>query len=209
MSSRAFLRGAVLAAGFPIDVPGTTINRFCGSGQQAVHFAAQAIMSGEMDIVLAGGVEHMTRVPMGSNRDLHGKPFGWRLMDRFEMTSQGEAAERVADRWSISRTELDQFAVDYLDKNLKIKIKGGKQYNFTDPDGNADRLFVFQRDVDKARQRLGKGDQPAAIAQLVDGLQSGLAAQERRREAVHDEPGARDHARDPGQVGRGHHGFYE
>jgi hypothetical protein len=53
------------------------------------------------------------------------------------------------------------FQVDYLEKNLKVKIKGGKQYNFTDPMGNADNLFVFQRDVDKARQRLLKGDQPA------------------------------------------------
>ena len=56
---------------------------------------------------------------------------------------------------------LETFAVDYLDKNLKVKIKSGKQYNFADPDGNADRLFVFQRDVDKARQRLLKGEQAA------------------------------------------------
>ena len=65
-----------------------------------------------VDVVAAGGAENMTRVPMGSNRDLHGKPFGWRLTERFEMVSQGEAAERVADQWGITRTELDQFAVD-------------------------------------------------------------------------------------------------
>jgi hypothetical protein len=74
---------------------------------------------------------------------------------RYDTTNKGDA-------FSVPLANLDQFAVDYLDKNLKIKIKGGKQYNFTDPDGNADRLFVFQRDVDKARQRLGKGDQAAA-----------------------------------------------
>ena len=74
---------------------------------------------------------------------------------RYDTTNKGDA-------FTVPLANLDQFAVDYLDKNLKIKIKGGKQYNFTDPEGNADRLFVFQRDVDKARQRLGKGDQPAA-----------------------------------------------
>ena len=66
------------------------------------------------------------------------------------------------DAFTVPLTNLEQFQVDYLDKNLKIKVRGGKQYNFTDPDGNADRLFVFQRDVDKARERLAKGDQPAS-----------------------------------------------
>jgi hypothetical protein len=65
------------------------------------------------------------------------------------------------DRFTATLADLEQFTVDYLDKNLKIKVRKGKQYNFTDPDGNADRLFVFQRDVDKARQRLAKGDTPA------------------------------------------------
>jgi hypothetical protein len=66
------------------------------------------------------------------------------------------------DRFTVALAELEQFVVDYQDKNLKIKVRKGKQYNFTDPDGNADRLFVFQRDVDKARQRLLKGDAPAS-----------------------------------------------
>ena len=66
------------------------------------------------------------------------------------------------DRFSAPLADLETFVVDYLDKNLKIKLRKGKQYNFTDPDGNADRLFVFQRDVDKARQRLIKGDAPAS-----------------------------------------------
>ena len=65
------------------------------------------------------------------------------------------------DRFTAALGDLEQFVVDYLDKNLKIKVRRGKQYNFTDPDGNADRLFVFQRDVDKARQRLAKGDTTA------------------------------------------------
>ncbi|HEY9466080.1 MAG TPA: PEGA domain-containing protein [Vicinamibacterales bacterium] len=65
------------------------------------------------------------------------------------------------DRFTASLGDLEQFVVDYLDKNLKVKVRKGKQYNFTDPDGNADRLFVFQRDVDKVRQRLAKGDTAA------------------------------------------------
>ncbi|WP_407406276.1 beta-ketoacyl synthase N-terminal-like domain-containing protein, partial [Peribacillus sp.] len=80
-------RISALMAGFPIQVPGTTIDRQCGSGQQAIHFAAQAIMSGDMDIVIAGGVESMTRVPMGSSR----KNTDWSemLTSRFDMIHQG------------------------------------------------------------------------------------------------------------------------
>ena len=83
---------------------------------------------------------------------------------RADLESQGITFEtsNKDDAFTVALTDLDTFEIDYMDKNLKIKLKGGKQYNFTDPDGNADRLFVFQRDVDKARQRLGKGDQPAA-----------------------------------------------
>jgi hypothetical protein len=66
------------------------------------------------------------------------------------------------DRFTASLDDLEQFVVDYLDKNLTVKLRKGKQYNFTDPDGNADRLFVFQRDVDKVRQRLAKGDTAAS-----------------------------------------------
>jgi len=73
---------------------------------------------------------------------------------RYDTTNKGDA-------FAVPLTNLEVFQVDYLEKNLKVKVKGGKQYNFTDPMGNADTLFVFQRDVDKARQRLLKGDQPA------------------------------------------------
>ena len=79
-------------------------------------------------------------------------------------TSQGIRydTDDKEDRFTAGLADLEQFVVDYLDKNLKIKVRKGKQYNFTDPDGNADRLFVFQRDVDKVRQRLIKGDAPAS-----------------------------------------------
>lgn len=103
-------RTAALMAGFPIEVPGTTIDRQCGSGQQAVHFAAQAILSGDMDIVIAGGVESMTRVPMGSSR----KNSRWSemLTSQYEMIHQGLSAERIAKEWGLSREELDEFSLE-------------------------------------------------------------------------------------------------
>jgi len=85
-------RTAVLSAGWPDAVPGMTVDRKCGSAEAAVHVAAGAIASGSCDIVVAGGAENMSRVPMGGNRDVHGKPFGWKLLERFEQVSQGEAA---------------------------------------------------------------------------------------------------------------------
>ncbi len=105
-------RTTLLSAGWPESIPGMTVDRKCGSSEAAVHVAAAQIGSGAADVVVAGGVENMTRVPMGGNRDVHGKPFGWRLLERFEQVSQGEAAERVAGRWGISRVALDAFALE-------------------------------------------------------------------------------------------------
>ena len=105
-------RTAALGAGFPETVPGLTIDRKCGSSEMAVHVAAGQIAGGAADIVFAGGAENMSRVPMGSNRDIHGEPFGFSVLERFEMTSQGEAAERIADKWGFSRAALDDFAIE-------------------------------------------------------------------------------------------------
>jgi acetyl-CoA acyltransferase len=106
-------RMAVLAAGFPAHVPSTTIDRKCGSSQQAVHFAAQGIAAGAYDIVIAGGVESMSRVPMGSARINNADPFGAGVRDRYApgLVSQGVAAELVAAKWRISREECDAYAV--------------------------------------------------------------------------------------------------
>src|SRR5665213_722823 len=108
-------RNAALAAGFPESVPATTIDRQCGSSQQALHFAAQGVMAGAYDVVIAAGIEHMTHTPMGSSvvRDL-GYPFGPEMMARYAerggLVSQGISAEMIADQWGISRQELDAFA---------------------------------------------------------------------------------------------------
>ncbi len=109
-------RNAVLAAGYPESVPGTTIDRQCGSSQQAVHFGAQGVMAGAYDVVIGAGVEVMTRTPMGSSvvREL-GYPFGPRMMQRYAerggLVGQGEGAELIAEQWDLSRDELDEFSV--------------------------------------------------------------------------------------------------
>lgn len=103
-------RTATLMAGFPIHVPGTTIDRQCGSGQQAIHFASQAIASGDMDVVIAGGVESMTRVPMGSTRQ-H-STWSEQLTSKYEMIHQGLSAERMAEKWELSREELDEYSLE-------------------------------------------------------------------------------------------------
>ncbi|MFV2018541.1 thiolase family protein [Micromonospora sp. LOL_023] len=114
-------RSAVLAAGWPESVPGTTIDRQCGSSQQALHFAAASVISGQADLVVAGGVESMTRVPMGASTG-DGRPFGEQVRERYRGVdgtdpdepvpfNQGVGAELIAARWGLSRGVLDEFAL--------------------------------------------------------------------------------------------------
>ncbi len=108
-------RNALLAAGFPEHVPGITIDRQCGSSQQAVHFAAQGVMAGVYDIVIAGGVESMTRVPMGiTMQQGPGLPFGPAMLRRYDngIVPQGISAEMIAERWNLTREEIDRLAAD-------------------------------------------------------------------------------------------------
>ena len=104
-------RFAVLAAGWPDNIPGVTVNRACGSSQQALDFAAHAVMSGQQDVVVAGGVEVMSRVPLGSARQT-GFPYGPRVMARYDdfAFNQGVSAEMIAQQWGFSREVLDEFA---------------------------------------------------------------------------------------------------
>ena len=109
-------RNAALAAGWPEDVVGVTLDRQCGSSQQAVHFAAAGVISGQYDVAVAGGVESMSRVPMLCTvTQGPGLPFGPRMMARYAdaggLVPQGESAEIIAERWKLSRTELDEIAV--------------------------------------------------------------------------------------------------
>ena len=104
-------RFSVLAAGWPESIPGTTVNRACGSSQQALDFAAQAVMSGQQDVVVAGGVEVMSRVPLGSARAT-GMPYGPKVLQRYDDFSfnQGISAEMIAEKWGFSRTRLDEYS---------------------------------------------------------------------------------------------------
>ncbi|HEY6272839.1 MAG TPA: thiolase family protein [Terriglobales bacterium] len=108
-------RNAVLAAGFPESVPGTTVDRQCGSSQQAIHFAAQGVIAGSYDVVIACGVESMTRVPMGASAaNGPGRPFGPAMMRRYNniQFNQGISAEMMAERWKLDRVTLDKYSLE-------------------------------------------------------------------------------------------------
>lgn len=104
-------RYSVLAAGWPEHIPGTTINRACGSSQQALDFAVQAVMSGQQDVVVAGGVEVMSRVPLGAARST-GQPYGPKALARYDGFgfNQGISAELISQKWNLSRTRLDEYS---------------------------------------------------------------------------------------------------
>src|SRR5487761_1089457 len=106
-------RSAWLTAGFPVTTPATTVDRQCGSSQQAVHFAANLISSGVCDITIAAGVESMSRVPMGSTMfQGPGTPFPPELLEEYALVNQGLAAEMIASQWGITRDEADSFAAE-------------------------------------------------------------------------------------------------
>jgi acetyl-CoA acyltransferase len=121
-------RIAALAAGWPESVPGTTIDRQCGSSQQAVAFAAATVVSGQADVVVAGGVESMSRVPMGSSAGdgSAGRPLGPAFLARYGgvAPNQGVGAEMIAARWGFSRTQLDEFALRSHERAAKAQADG-------------------------------------------------------------------------------------
>jgi acetyl-CoA acyltransferase len=136
-------RNAPLAAGWPESVPGTTIDRQCGSSQQAVAFAAATVISGQADVVVAGGVESMSRVPMGSASSEAagaGRPLGPRFLERYDgvFPNQGVGAEMIAERWGFSRTQLDEFSLASHEKAAKAQADGAFDEEIapvTTPDG--------------------------------------------------------------------------
>jgi acetyl-CoA acyltransferase len=118
-------RNAVLAAGWPESVPGVTVDRQCGSSQQSVHFAAAGVVSGQYDVVVAGGVESMSRVPMGSS--VAGAwPFGENFRARYDgvAPNQGIGAEMIAEQWKLSRTQLDEFSLASHEKAAAAQDDG-------------------------------------------------------------------------------------
>ena len=151
-------RNAVLAAGWPESVPATTIDRQCGSSQQALHFAAQGVMSGAYDIVVAAGVEVMTRVAMGSSI---GKDSGWpvgpRVTARYEpvggLKNQGIGAEMIADQWGISREDLDAFSAESHHRAARATSEGR-----------------FEREIVAVRVRDDEGNETDEVMSSDEGI---------------------------------------
>jgi acetyl-CoA acyltransferase len=117
-------RMAALAAGFPASVPGVTVERKCGSGQQAIDFAVQGVVAGAYDLVIAGGVESMSRVPMGSNR-MGQDVYGPRVNERYpDLGGQGVSAEQEAHRWNLTRDQLDDYSAESQRRAGEAQAKG-------------------------------------------------------------------------------------
>jgi acetyl-CoA acetyltransferase family protein len=135
-------RNAALGAGLPEDVVGVTIDRQCGSSQQAAHFAAQGVMAGAYDVVIAAGVESMTRIPMGiTAQQGPGFPFGPLMLERYAhgLVPQGISAELIAEKWGLGREELDQIGMESHQRAADAVAQGKfatQICEVTDPDGN-------------------------------------------------------------------------
>jgi acetyl-CoA acyltransferase len=143
-------RLAGLAAGWPETIPGVTIDRACGSSQQAVTFAAASVIAGHYDMVVAGGVESMSRVPLGAARAM-GEPWGPRVKERYQQDSfgQGPGAEEIARRWGFSRTQLDEFSLESHEKAAAATDGGafaGQLIPVTGPDGELKADEGIRRD---------------------------------------------------------------
>jgi len=194
-------RGAVLAAGWPVDVPGVTLNRFCGSGQQAVNFAAQAIKAGAQDLVVAGGVENMTRVPMGA--DMGALPMS--LMEKYNLVPQGLSAEMVAEKWNLSREQIDRFALSSQQKAwqaiqegrfkkslipLRVNVNGEDKLFDTDehvrPQSTLEGLMALQPSF-KPDGKITAGNSSG----IVDGAAAVLLASEKKVKELGLKPRAR------------------
>ncbi len=118
-------RTALLTAGWPESVPGVTVDRQCGSSQQSVHFAVAGVVAGHYDVVVAGGVESMSRTPMGSSLANGGNPYPEAFKQRYSQTpNQGIGAEMIAEQWGFSRTQLDQFSLDSHEKAAAAQDAG-------------------------------------------------------------------------------------
>jgi acetyl-CoA acyltransferase len=140
-------RNAALAAGFPDTVPGTSVDRQCGSSQQAIHFAAQGVMAGQYDVVIAAGVESMTRVPMGASFLPGSLPFGPRVLARYDLVPQGISAEMIAEKWSIGREENDVFAAESHQRAAQATEEGRFDAEIVPVDVTIDdRKSTFARD---------------------------------------------------------------
>jgi len=205
-------RNAVLAAGWPESIPSTTVDRQCGSSQQALHFAAQGVIAGAYDVAIAAGVECMTRVPMGASivKDL-GFPFPTSLLGRYEKTGlppQGIGADMIADQWGITREDLDRFAAQSQQRAARateegrfrneivpvpVKLEGHEEIMATDegirPDTTPERLATL-KPAFKEDGKITAGNS----SQISDGASACLVMSEAKAKQLGMKPRARFHS---------------
>jgi acetyl-CoA acyltransferase len=202
-------RNAALAAGFPETVVGTTVDRQCGSSQQAAHFAAQGVMAGAYDIVIAAGIENMTRVPMGASFIQGSMPFGPKMLERYpNLVPQGISAELIAEKWNISREDNDRFSVEShrraaqatqegrFDREIvpiEITTDDGTELMTTDegirPDSSLEKLATL-----KPAFKEDGVVTAANSSQITDGSAAMLIMSEEKAEELGLTPRARFHA---------------
>jgi acetyl-CoA acyltransferase len=208
-------RNAALAAGFPESVPATTVDRQCGSSQQAAHFAAQGVMAGAYDLVIAAGVESMTRVPMGVTSTnpkpdgSTGMAFGPKMAKRYPgLVPQGISAEMIAEKWGITREELDEFSLGSHQKAARAIEEGRFEREIVPvPIKTDEGEELFQRDegvrFDTSLEKLAqlkpsfKADGVVTAgnsSQISDGAAAVLIADAKRAEELGLRPRARFHA---------------
>jgi len=204
-------RLGVLLAGFPVTVPAVSLNRMCGSSQQAVHFASQAIAAGDLGYAIASGVESMTRAPMFSDtgNGASGFEINPDLLEKQSLIHQGESAERIAERWKISRQDLDYFATE-SHRRASAAVREGKNVEILpstglDGDGNEVELATdegIRHNIDPEKvAQLKTVFSPEGVvtagnsSQLTDGASAVLVGDRERAEADGFMPRARFLAR--------------
>lgn len=165
-------RNIVLTAGWPYTVPGVTLDRQCSSGQQAVHFAANQIAAGVHDVVVAGGTEWMSQIPLGANIITEfGFPFTRQMQEQYNLSSQGIAAERIAERWGITREEADEFAAESQQKAARAQAEGKFKNEMVPVPGkkkikNADGTEVWEDAIIDFDEGIRPGTTPEVLATL-------------------------------------------
>ena len=203
-------RNAVLAAGWPESVPGTTVDRQCGSSQQAAHFAAQGVMAGAYDVVVAGGVEVMTRVPRGSSMvdGKYGYPFGPLVGARYAaaggLVPQGISAELIADAWQVTREEMDEYAAESQRRAVQATAEGRFEREIVPVEGADGRTMTTDEGIRDTTLETLAGLKPAFLAedqggrvtagnssQITDGAAAMLIMSEERARALGLRPRAR------------------
>ena len=202
-------RNAALASGFPETVVGTSVDRQCGSSQQAAHFAAQGVMAGAYDVVIAAGVENMTRVPMGASFIQGSMPFGPKMLERYpNLVPQGISAELIAEKWNISREDNDRFSVQSHQRAaaataegrfereivpIEVSLEDGKELMKTDEGIRPDSSMETLAKLKPAFKEDGVVT-AANSSQITDGSAALLIMSEEKAKELGLTPRARFHA---------------